>query len=102
MGHYGLAARVREESGAWIGMHEQEAAHLPRRRGDADSIVDSIRRWLVACGVPWRRRQRRDAPRGAGGCRCRDCDGTGRLRTLTRRNATEPPSLDRRVRAEPG
>ena len=52
MDHYGLAGRVREESGAWIGMHEQEAAHLPRRRGDADSIVAGIRRWLVACGVP--------------------------------------------------
>ena len=52
MDHYGLAARVREASGAWIGLHEQEAAHLPRRRGDATSIVASIRRWLLAGGVP--------------------------------------------------
>jgi glyoxylase-like metal-dependent hydrolase (beta-lactamase superfamily II) len=50
--HYGLAGRVREESGAWIGLHEHEAASLPRRAGTAEAIVTASRRWLERCGAP--------------------------------------------------
>jgi glyoxylase-like metal-dependent hydrolase (beta-lactamase superfamily II) len=50
--HYGLAERVRAASGAWIGMHEAEAATLFRRRGRRVAIVERSRAWLLRCGVP--------------------------------------------------
>ncbi|GIH14443.1 MBL fold metallo-hydrolase [Rugosimonospora africana] len=50
--HYGLGARVREASGAWIGMHVQEAASLPRRIGSADGMAANLLRWLRRCGAP--------------------------------------------------
>ena len=33
--HYGLAGRVREASGAWVGLHPDDAALLPSRSGSA-------------------------------------------------------------------
>src|SRR2546422_11656965 len=33
--HYGLAGRVREASGAWIGLHQADAALIPERYADA-------------------------------------------------------------------
>ncbi|MEV5412513.1 MBL fold metallo-hydrolase [Thermopolyspora sp. NPDC052614] len=52
--HYGLAGRVREDSGAWIGLHPADAALL-RDRYDDDYIDDLVRRekeQLQRCGVP--------------------------------------------------
>ncbi len=56
--HQGLAARVREASGCWIGMHDADARILA---GYADgSLVESCNvEWLAVCGVP-------DAERAAG------------------------------------
>jgi glyoxylase-like metal-dependent hydrolase (beta-lactamase superfamily II) len=50
--HYGLAARVRAASGAWIGMHEAEAATLMRRRSESETSGLDGRGWLLANGVP--------------------------------------------------
>jgi glyoxylase-like metal-dependent hydrolase (beta-lactamase superfamily II) len=51
--HYGLAGRVREVSGAWIGMHELEAAAIPDQHGDAaERLVQRSCRWLDRCGAP--------------------------------------------------
>ncbi|GAA5195832.1 MBL fold metallo-hydrolase [Rugosimonospora acidiphila] len=50
--HYGLAGRVREASGAWLAMHHQEAATLPRRQGTAAALVADSRLWLRRCGAP--------------------------------------------------
>lgn len=51
--HYGLAGRVREVSGAWIGMHELEAATIPKRYGDAiERLIERSRQWLRKCGAP--------------------------------------------------
>jgi glyoxylase-like metal-dependent hydrolase (beta-lactamase superfamily II) len=50
--HYGLAGRVREASGAWVGMHEAEAATLLRRRGDPGELIERSRAWLALHGVP--------------------------------------------------
>ena len=44
--HYGLAGRVREASGAWIGLHPADAAMLEARYGDTDELVDRmLRSW---------------------------------------------------------
>ena len=51
--HYGLAGRVRDASGAWIGLHPADAALLPARYGsDVDGLLQSMRSLLVECGVP--------------------------------------------------
>lgn len=52
--HHGLAGRVREVSGAWIGMHALEARTLSARPADAQRIVDQSRTWLTARGAPER------------------------------------------------
>jgi glyoxylase-like metal-dependent hydrolase (beta-lactamase superfamily II) len=49
--HFGLAPRVREVSGAWIGMHEADASAL----GSFASVAEfaaADRDWLVLRGVP--------------------------------------------------
>lgn len=50
--HYGLAGRVREHSGAWVGVHPADAAVLPTRYGEVEPLVASMRDLLVDCGVP--------------------------------------------------
>jgi len=51
--HYGLAGRVREESGAWVALHPADAALLPARYGlDIDGLLHNMRALLVECGVP--------------------------------------------------
>lgn len=51
--HYGLAGRVREVSGAWIGLHPADAALLPARYGiDVPSLLAQMRAFLIDCGVP--------------------------------------------------
>lgn len=49
--HHGLSAAVREQSGAWIGMHEREDELLTRMafRGDEQQHWSQFLRW---CGAP--------------------------------------------------
>ena len=48
--HFGLAHRVREASGAWIGMHEEDARTVSRFRSLAD-FATADRAWQVRRGV---------------------------------------------------
>ena len=50
--HYGLAGRVREASGGWIGLHPADAVMLESRYGDTDQLVASMFRLLALSGVP--------------------------------------------------
>lgn len=50
--HYGLAGRVRDESGAWIGLHPADAVMLESRYGDTDELVANMFRFLADSGVP--------------------------------------------------
>jgi glyoxylase-like metal-dependent hydrolase (beta-lactamase superfamily II) len=50
--HYGLAGRVREESGAWIALHPADAAILPQRYMQMDGLMELMRAHLTRCGVP--------------------------------------------------
>lgn len=50
--HYGLAGRVREASGAWIGLHPADAVMLEARYGDTDELLAGMMRLLRDSGVP--------------------------------------------------
>jgi glyoxylase-like metal-dependent hydrolase (beta-lactamase superfamily II) len=50
--HYGLAGRVREASGAWVGLHPADAALLHRRYVDTSDLLTTMRELLVMSGVP--------------------------------------------------
>ncbi|WP_084773067.1 MBL fold metallo-hydrolase [Nonomuraea candida] len=52
--HYGLAGRIRESSGAWIGLHPADARLVRERYDDEaiDSLVQRERALLARCGVP--------------------------------------------------
>jgi glyoxylase-like metal-dependent hydrolase (beta-lactamase superfamily II) len=50
--HYGLAGRVREASGAWIGLHPADAVMLESRYGNTDQLVDAMVRLMADAGVP--------------------------------------------------
>jgi glyoxylase-like metal-dependent hydrolase (beta-lactamase superfamily II) len=50
--HYGLAGRIRAESGAWIGMHPADAAQLDLRYGSREQFQTTFGAWLRRCGVP--------------------------------------------------
>jgi len=52
--HYGLAGRVREMSGAWIGLHPADARLVHERYDDSaiDALVAKERALLDRCGVP--------------------------------------------------
>jgi glyoxylase-like metal-dependent hydrolase (beta-lactamase superfamily II) len=50
--HYGLAGRVREESGAWIALHPADAAILPQRYLQMDKLMTRMRSHLLESGVP--------------------------------------------------
>jgi glyoxylase-like metal-dependent hydrolase (beta-lactamase superfamily II) len=50
--HYGLAGRVREASGAWIGLHPADAALIPDRYEEVDELLARIDAWLRASGAP--------------------------------------------------
>jgi len=50
--HYGLAGRVREASGAWVGLHPADAKLLDTRYHDTDGLVDRMRELLAMSGVP--------------------------------------------------
>lgn len=50
--HYGLAGRVRERSGAWVGLHPADAALLRGRYVDTDELVGRMQELLALSGVP--------------------------------------------------
>ncbi len=50
--HYGLAGRVREESGAWIGLHPDDAQMLKARYIETDELLAHMRAFLEDAGVP--------------------------------------------------
>ena len=50
--HYGLAGRVREASGAWIGLHPADASLLVERYEDTDDLISRITDLLAVSGVP--------------------------------------------------
>lgn len=50
--HYGLAGRVREASGAWIGLHPHDAVALESRYGNTDQLLTEMSRVLAYSGVP--------------------------------------------------
>ncbi|MGH9083405.1 MAG: MBL fold metallo-hydrolase [Acidimicrobiales bacterium] len=54
--HYGLAGRVREASGAWVGLHPADAELLQSRYVDTDDLVASMDKLLAVSGVPEDRR----------------------------------------------
>jgi len=49
--HHGLSRAVREQSGAWIGMHEREDAYLAEY-DDWASVRDRMAGYLRMCGAP--------------------------------------------------
>lgn len=50
--HYGLAGRVREESGAWIGLHPADAEMIQDRYEDPAPLLDEMEQWLRAAATP--------------------------------------------------
>src|SRR3954462_6023295 len=50
--HYGLAGRVREQSGAWIGLHPADAALVHDRYFQPESLLGQVRDVLQAAGAP--------------------------------------------------
>jgi glyoxylase-like metal-dependent hydrolase (beta-lactamase superfamily II) len=50
--HYGLAGRVREESGAWVALHPADAAMLRPRYVEVDDLLARMRVFLEDAGVP--------------------------------------------------
>ncbi|MHB2029247.1 MAG: MBL fold metallo-hydrolase, partial [Acidimicrobiales bacterium] len=50
--HCGLAGRIRELTGAWIGVHSQDAALLTTRYRSNESFHDSIQKILSISGSP--------------------------------------------------
>jgi glyoxylase-like metal-dependent hydrolase (beta-lactamase superfamily II) len=50
--HYGLAGRVREASGAWVGLHPADASLLDTRYHDTDGLVQEMRELFAMSGVP--------------------------------------------------
>ncbi|TKK88667.1 MBL fold metallo-hydrolase [Herbidospora galbida] len=50
--HYGLAGRVREDSGAWIGLHPADARLLRGRYDDPEDLSERELRLLLRSGIP--------------------------------------------------
>jgi glyoxylase-like metal-dependent hydrolase (beta-lactamase superfamily II) len=50
--HYGLAGRVREASGAWVGLHPADANLIKTRYDDTDGLLERMRDLLSMSGVP--------------------------------------------------
>ena len=50
--HFGLAGRVRDASGAWVGMHPEDAAMLDLRYESAEELVEAQRRVMAESGIP--------------------------------------------------
>jgi glyoxylase-like metal-dependent hydrolase (beta-lactamase superfamily II) len=50
--HYGLAGRVRAASGAWIGLHPEDAVQLRGRYVEVDRLLERMKDLLLDSGVP--------------------------------------------------
>lgn len=50
--HYGLAGRIREQSGAWIGLHPADAAMIYDRYEDPRPLLERQEAWLRGAGSP--------------------------------------------------
>jgi glyoxylase-like metal-dependent hydrolase (beta-lactamase superfamily II) len=50
--HYGLAGRVREASGAWVGLHPADADLLESRYVNTDDLIERMGHLLAMSGVP--------------------------------------------------
>ena len=50
--HYGLAGRVRAESGAWVGLHPADAALIHERYDEPDDLLDRVGKMLRRMGAP--------------------------------------------------
>jgi glyoxylase-like metal-dependent hydrolase (beta-lactamase superfamily II) len=50
--HYGLAARIRKVSGAWIGLHPADAALIPDRYRDVERLLERTAAWVAQTGAP--------------------------------------------------
>jgi len=50
--HYGLAGRIRETSGAWIGLHPADTAMLEERYVETDDLISRMSELLAVSGVP--------------------------------------------------
>ncbi len=50
--HYGLAGRVREESGAWIGLHPDDANMLDARYTHPSDLLARMKVFMEDAGVP--------------------------------------------------
>ncbi len=50
--HYGLAGRVREASGAWVGLHPADAEMLRARYVETDELLARMRDLMIDSGVP--------------------------------------------------
>jgi glyoxylase-like metal-dependent hydrolase (beta-lactamase superfamily II) len=50
--HYGLAGRVRENSGAWVGLHPEDAALVKERYDEPDDLLLRVATMLRRMGAP--------------------------------------------------
>ena len=50
--HYGLAGRVRETSGAWVGLHPADAALIKDRYDDPEELLERMGDMLRRTGAP--------------------------------------------------
>jgi glyoxylase-like metal-dependent hydrolase (beta-lactamase superfamily II) len=50
--HYGLAGRIRQASGAWVGLHPADAALIGARYEEPDDLLDRMAAMLRRDGVP--------------------------------------------------
>ncbi|MDX6741344.1 MBL fold metallo-hydrolase [Actinocorallia sp. A-T 12471] len=50
--HWGLAARVREASGAWVGLHPEDARLIDERHTDPAGLVAAMMAQMAEHGVP--------------------------------------------------
>jgi glyoxylase-like metal-dependent hydrolase (beta-lactamase superfamily II) len=50
--HYGLAGRIREATGAWIGLHPEDATMLQARYVEPEDLLQRMRGLLLDSGVP--------------------------------------------------
>ncbi len=50
--HYGLAGRIRDAAGCWIGLHPADAVTIDSRYVDVDDLVARIRQFVIQAGAP--------------------------------------------------
>jgi glyoxylase-like metal-dependent hydrolase (beta-lactamase superfamily II) len=50
--HYGLAGRIREASGAWVGLHPADAALIEDRYEEPDDLIEKMGAMLRRDGAP--------------------------------------------------